>query len=140
MRVVGLMALVAEHAAGMLGGHHLGEAAWLGCVFLVAAPAEIGDVGQLRYVRRRIVGVLRQRPVTGFACHVSVLAGCTCFGLIIVAKNTGVLPRVRDGMLPDQCKRTRTKVAVLPKGFGDNRAAHHQEYRQTGQQNQGRAN
>jgi hypothetical protein len=106
----------------------------------VATPAEVGDVGQLRNVRRGIVGVLRQWPVTGFARHVSVFAGCTRFGLVVMAENAGVLPRVRDGMLPDQAQRTRAVVAVLSKSFGDNRAAYHQKYNQTGQQNQGRAN
>ena len=134
------MALVAGHAAGMLGGHHLGKAWWLGRVFFVATPAEVGDVGQLRNVRRGIVGVLRQGPMTGFARYVSVFAGGACLGFVIMAKNAGVLPGVRDGPLPDQRKGTRAIVAVLSKRFGDNRAAHHQKCGHTGQQNQGRAN
>ena len=132
MRVVGLMALVAGHASGMLGGDHLGKVSWLGRVFFVATPAEVGDVGQLRNVCRGIVGVLRQGPMTGLARYVSVFARCPCFGFVIMAENTGVLPGVCDGVLPDQRKGTRAVVAVLPKSFGDNRAAYHQKHRQAG--------
>jgi hypothetical protein len=134
------MALVAGHAAGMLRGNDLGESSWFGGVFFVATPAEVGDVGQLRNVRRGIVGMLRQGPMTGFARHVSVLAGGARFGFVIMAEDAGVLPGVRDGPLPHQRKGTRAIVAVLSKRFGDNRAAHHQKYNHTGQQNQGRAN
>jgi len=134
------MALVAGHATGMFGGHHLGEGAWLGRVFFVAAPAEVGDVGQLRNVRRGIVGVLCQGPMTGFARYVSVFAGGACFGFVIMAEYAGVLPGVSDGVLADQRKRTGTIVAVLSEGFGDNRAAHYQKDSQASQQNQGRAN
>jgi hypothetical protein len=140
MRVVGLMALVAGHAAGMLGGNDLGKASWLGRVFFVATPAEVGNVGQLRNVRRGIVGMLRQGAMTGFARYVSVLAGCARFGLVVMAENASVLPRVSDGPLPDQPKRTGAIVAVLSKSLGDNRATHHQKYGQAGQQNQSRAN
>jgi hypothetical protein len=132
MRVVRLMALVAGHAAGMLGGHHLGKAWWLGRVFFVAAPAKVGDVGQLRNVRRGIVGVLCQGPMTGFARYVSVFAGGSRFGFVIMADDAGVLAGVSDGPLPDQRKRTGAIVAVLSKIFGDNRAAHHQKYGHTG--------
>jgi hypothetical protein len=134
------MALIADHAAGMLGGGHLGKGSWLGRVFFVAAPAEAGDVGQLRNVRRGIVGMLRQSAMTGFARYVSVLAGCARFGLVIMAEHAGVLPRVSDGPLPDQGERTGAIVTILSKRFGDNRAAHHQKNGKTGQQNQGRAN
>jgi hypothetical protein len=78
--------------------------------------------------------------MTGFARYVSVFAGGARFGLVIMAKNAGVLPGVRDGPLPDQRKRTRAIVAVLSKSFGDNRAAHHQKCGRAGQQNQSRAN
>jgi len=134
------MALIAGHAAGMLGGNHLGEVARLGRVLFVAAPAEVGDVGQLRNVRRRIVCVLRQGPMTGFAGYVSVFAGGAGCAFVNVADNAGSLPGVSDGMLPDQGKRAGAIVAVLSKRFGDNRAAHHQKCGHTGQQNQGRAN
>ena len=137
---MGLMALIAGHAAGMVGGNHLGEVARLGRVLFVAAPAEVGDVGQLRNVRRRIVGVLRQWPMTGFAGYVSVFAGSAGCGLVNMADNAGSLPGVGDGMLPDQGKRAGAIVAVLSKGLGDNSAAHHQEDRHAGQQNQGWAN
>ena len=118
------MALVAGHAAGMLGGHHLGKGWWLGRVFFVATPAEVGDVGQLRNVRRGIVGVLRQGPMTGFARYVGVFAGGARCGFVIMADDAGVLAGVSDGPLPDQRKRTGAIVAVLSKSFGDNRAAH----------------
>jgi hypothetical protein len=135
MRVVGLMALIAGHPAGMLDGRHLGEASWLGRVFFVAAPAEVGDVRQLRNVRRGIVRVLRQRSMTRFARYVSVLAGGTRLGFVVMAKNARVLPGERDGPLPGHGQRTRAIVAVLSESLGDNRAAYHQKYGQASQQN-----
>ncbi|MGA2273902.1 MAG: hypothetical protein ABSH00_10130 [Bryobacteraceae bacterium] len=134
------MALVAGHAAGMLGGNNLGEVSWLGRVFFVAKPAEVGDVGQFWHVRRGIVRVQRQGSMAGFAGYVSVLAGCPRFAFVTMAENAGVLPGVNDGPLPDQGKRAGPIMAVLSKSFGNNRAAHRQKDGQTGQQNQGRAN
>jgi hypothetical protein len=86
----------------------------------------------LRNVRRGIVGVLRQGPMTGFARYVGVFAGGARCGFVIMADDAGVLAGVSDGPLPDQRKRTGAIVAVLSKSFGDNRAAHHQKYGHTG--------
>jgi len=135
MRVVRLMALIAGHAAGMLGRSHLGEASWLGRVLFVATPAEVGDVRQLGNVRRGIVRVLRQGSVTRFARYVSVLAGCARLGFVVMAENAGVLPGECDGPLPDHGKRSRTIMTVLSKSLGDNRATYHQKYGQASQQN-----
>jgi len=134
------MALIAGHATGVFDGRHLGEGARFGGVLLVAAPAEVGYLGQLRNVGGRVVGMQRQRSMTGFAGHVSVLARRPRGGFGIVAEHAGILPCECDRPLSDQRQRTRTVVAVLAKGFGDNRTAHRQEYAQAGQQNQGWAN
>src|ERR1017187_8275126 len=46
MRVMGLMTVVTERAAGELHGDHLRKILGLGGVFFVAPPADVGDVGQ----------------------------------------------------------------------------------------------
>ena len=137
MRVVGLVALIADHAAGMLDGCHLGKAARLGGVLFVTAPAEVGDIGQLRNVRRGVVRVELERAMARFARYMRMLAGCARSGFGIVAYHAGGLARVCDWPLADQSQRTGAIVAILSEGLGDNRAAHHQEYGQAGQQNQG---
>ncbi len=126
------MALVAGHAAGMLGGDHLGKVSWLGGVLFMATPAEVGDVGQLRNVGRGIVGVLRQGSMAGLAGDMGMFARGACFGFVVMAEYAGVLPGVGDGVLANQRKRARAVVAVLAKSFGDNRAAYHQKHRQAG--------
>jgi hypothetical protein len=140
MGAVRLMALIADHAAGMLGCNHLREGPRLGSVLFVAAPAEIGDVGQLGNVPRRVVRMLCQRAMARFAGDVSVLAGCPRLGFGIMTDNAGILPCVRDGPLPHHGQGAGTIVAVLSKGFGDDRAAQYQKGGQASQQNQGRPN
>jgi len=88
------MALIAGHASGMLDGRYLGEGSWLGRVSFVAAPAEVGDVGQLRNVCRGVVGVLRQGPMTRFARYVSVSSGRACGGFGVMADDAGGLPGI----------------------------------------------
>jgi hypothetical protein len=112
----------------MLGRNHLRKGVWLGRVFFVTAPAEAGNVGQLRNMRGWVVSVLRQGPVTGFACYVSVLASGARLGFAIMADNAGVLPSVGNLPLANQVKRAGTIVAVLAESLGDDLAAHHQKY------------
>ena len=131
-----LVAIVAGRAAGMFGGDYLREVFGLGGVLLVAAAAEVGDSRQFGDVRGRIFGVLRQRPVAGFAGHVRVLAGGAGFAFVVVAHQAGVLPSIGEGVLADEVERAGAIVAVLPEGLGDNRTANYQEERHGSQQDQ----
>ena len=118
MRVVRLVAIGTLHAAVVLGGGHLREPGGFGRVLLMAAVAQIGHVGQFG-LDGRVAGVRRQRPVTGFAGDVSVLAGGAGFGLVIVAQNALVLAGVSDGALAEFGLRGGAVVAVLSEGLGD---------------------
>ena len=101
VRVVRLVARIAEHAAGVLGGDHLREGGRLGGVLFVAAAAEVGDIGQLGDVGGGVAGMLGEGTVAGFAGDVGVLAGGAGFGLVIVAQNALILAGVSDGALAE---------------------------------------
>jgi len=120
VRVVRLMARIAEHAAGVLGGDHLRKARGLGRVLFVTPAAEVGDSGQLGDVGGGVAGVLRQGTVAGFAGDVRVLAGGARFGFVIVAQNALVLAGVSNGEPADFFQRGGAEVAVLAEGLGDN--------------------
>ena len=115
-----LMARIAEHAAGVLGGGHLREGRRLGRILFVTLAAEVGDIGELGDVGGGVVCMLREGTVAGFAGDVGVLTGGAGFGLVIVAQNALVLASVSDGALPDFRQRGGAVVPVLPKGLGDN--------------------
>ena len=59
---MGLVAGIADHAAGVLDGGHLREVLGFGGVLLMAAAAEVGDFGQFRNVRRGVVRMLASGP------------------------------------------------------------------------------
>lgn len=135
---MGLVAVVAGHAAGVFGGRHLGKVLRLGRVPFMTTAAQVSDLGQLRRVRDGVGGVLRQRTVARFAGYVGVFAGGPGFGFLIVTKHAGVLPGEGYGMLADQVERTGAVVAILPKSLGDDGAADDKKGRQGGEQYQGR--
>jgi len=137
---MGLVAAVTQHAAGMFDGRHLGEFRGLGRVLFVAAAAQVGDVGQLRNVRNRVLGMLRQRAVASFAGHVGMLAGGAGFAFILMAHQAGVLPGERDGMLADHGQGAGPIMPILAEGFGDDGATDYQKEREPGKQNQGGTN
>src|SRR5438128_1463998 len=91
VRIVRLMAGVAERAAGMLGGNDLREFRRFGRVLLVTASAEIGDVGKGRLQRRRIVRVLCLRTVARLARDLRMTPGRPRLPLILVAHQAAVL-------------------------------------------------
>ena len=115
-----LMARIAEHAAGVLGGGHLREGGRLSCVLFVAPAAEVGDIGELGDVGGGVIGMLGEGTVAGFAGDVGVLTGGASFGLVIVAQNALVLAGVGDGALTDFRQRSGAVMPVLPKGLGNN--------------------
>jgi len=89
-------------------------------------------------VRHRVVGVLRQWTVAGFAGHMGVFAGGPAFGLVIVTEHAGVLPREGYRVLANQVERPRPVVPILPKSSGDDGAADDEKDCQSGDQHQGR--
>jgi hypothetical protein len=120
---VRLVARIADHAARVPGGRHLGEAFGLGRVLFMAGPAQVGDVGELRHVRGGIVGVFCQRPVAGFAGHVGVLAGAARGSFGIVAEGAGVLTGEGDRPRPNGIERTRPVMTVLSETLRDDGGA-----------------
>lgn len=130
---------VAEGAAGVLGGDHLGEPLGLGRILFMTAPAEAADLGQFGDDGAGIVGVLRQRTVAAFAGNVGVFAGGSSFGLIVMAHHAGILAGEGDGPLADGGEGARTVVAVLSEVFGDDGATQHEEEADSGEQNDGGA-
>ena len=137
---MGLVAAVTQHAAGMFDGRHLGEFRGFGRVLFMAAAAQVGDVGQLRNVRHRVLGMLRQGAMAGFAGDMSVFACGARFAFILVAHQAGVLPGKRDGVLADQGQGAGPIMPILAEGFGDNGATDYQKEREPGEQNQGGSN
>src|SRR5579863_6220241 len=87
MRIVRLMARVAQHAAGVFGRDYLREAFGFGRVLLMAAAAKVGHVGELGLVGRRIVSrcMQRLRTVARLAGHMGVPARGARFALVLVA-------------------------------------------------------
>ncbi len=137
---MGLVAVVASHAARMLDGCHLREAFRLGRVLLMAAAAQVSDVRQFRNMCRGIVRVLRLRTMARFAGYVGVLAAGSGLTFVLVAQNAGILPGERYGVLAYQVERARPVVAKLTESFGDDSASDEEENRQNGQNDEGRPN
>ncbi len=140
MRVMGLMARVAEHSAGVLGGRHLGEGLGFGGVFLVAAAAEIGDIRQNGLVGGRVVDMLRQRTVASLASDMSVLAGRAGLPFVLMAEQAHLLSRVRDRALADGVERAWAVMSIAAETFRYDRGADHQKETEPGQQYQRGAN
>ena len=116
-----LMAAGAEGASGVLGGDHLGKASGLGGVLFVAAPAEVGHVGEDGLMRGGVVRIRVSglRSVAGFASDVRVFAGSAHPGLVVVAHHASILTGVGDGMLADDGEGRGVIVAVLAEGLGN---------------------
>ncbi len=87
----------------MFGRNHLRKDSGLGRIFFMAAAAEVGDIGKLRLVRRRIVGsgVQVLGTMACLAGDARVLSGGTGFALIVMAQEAGILARVGNRLLPD---------------------------------------
>ncbi len=125
----------------MLGRDHLGKASGFGRIFFMTAPAEVGHVGQGRFVRRGIVsqGVRRLRAMARLAGDMCVLSRSADCGLLIVAHDALVLPGVVHRALANPLQGRRVVMTVFSEGFRNECSADSQEDAETGQQNQGGA-
>lgn len=140
MRVMGFVAGVAQHAAGVFGGHHLREGLGFGHVFFVAAGAEGRDVGEFGFERAGVVGVFGLRAVAGFAGDLGVASGGTHGRLIVVAENASGLSGVGDGVFANGGQGAGAVVAVLSEVFGDDGAADDDEQSESDQEYDRRLN
>ena len=135
-----LVTSVANHALGVRDAIHLGEAFRLGGVFFMAAPAEVGYVGQFRHVGGWIVSVCGQRAMAGFTMHIRMLAAVMDFGFLVVAGGALASAGIGNGERGDHVKRTRPVVSIFPKVFGYHGGTNNQEHNNSGQQHQRRTN
>ena len=119
---------------------HLGEALGLGGILFVAAPAKVGHLRQLGYVGSGVVSVLGQRPVTGFAGDIRMLAATVHFAFLIVALEALLVAGIGDGASADHFERARPIVPIFPKVFRHYHSPNQQEHHQPGNQDQRGAN
>ncbi len=92
-----LVAGIAGKSGGVFRGSDLRETPGLGRVGLMAADAEYGGIELGGYHRSRVVGVVGQRSVTGFAIHMRMLAilflvdnvGMASFASLVAGKIDG---------------------------------------------------
>jgi hypothetical protein len=136
--IVRLMAVLAGHRAGVLGGYHLWKVPGLGRVLLVAAPAQIRHLGQFGDIGSWVTGMLRQGTVTRLARNVCVFSRSARFALILVAEQAGLLPGVGNGPLPDHLEGAWPVVAVFAEVLWNDGAADDEEDPDPGQENHGR--
>jgi hypothetical protein len=135
VRIVGLVARIAEHAPGVFGRDHLREARWFGRILLMTAPAQVGDIGQLRHVGHWVVRMFREGAMAGFAGDVRVLSHRARLSLIVVAEHARVLPGKSHGTRPDGIECGWAVVPVLAKPFGNDKGTDEQENAKDGRQN-----
>jgi hypothetical protein len=140
VRIVRFVALIAGHAAGVLGGNHLREGTRFGGVLFVAADAESGDRRQLGNEGGWIVGMFGEGAVAGFAGDPGVFAFGADLALVLVAKYALLLARVGDGALADEIERAGAIVSILTKVFGDHGLAEREEERKSCENNGCRPN
>lgn len=135
-----LMASVAKHALGMRGGLHLGKIPGFGGVFLMTAPAQVGNVGQLGHIVHGIVCMFGQWTVAGFASYPRVLAAIVDLRLLLVTNGTLTAAGVSNRSGGNRVERVAAVVPVLAKAFGDHDGANNQEEHQSSQQDECGAN
>ena len=135
-----LVALVAEHAAGVFRGDDLGEAFGLGGVLLMTASAEVGHIGKGGFLRGGIVGfgVGGLGAVAGFAGDMRVAAGGANFGLLVVTEDAGILSGVRDGTRANHVEGGGPVVAILAESFRHDGGPDDEKESQRGEEDEGR--
>jgi hypothetical protein len=133
---MGLVADVAQRAPRMLSRNYLGKTRGFRRILFVTSPAKVGDIGQGRLMRRRVVrlSVSRLRPMAGFASHMGVLPGIVHLGLIRMAHIALLMPGIRNGLLTNGIERARIVVAVLAESFRNECGAGDEENAKSGQQ------
>jgi len=133
---VRLVTSVANHALGVGDGIYLGKAFRLGGVFFMAAPAEVGYVGQLGHIRNGVVSVFGQGAVACLTMHIRVLTPVMHFGFLVMAEGALGSAGIRNGERGDHVERTGPVVSVFPKVFGNHCGADNQEDNHSGQQDE----
>ena len=122
-----LVAGFAGNAAGVLVGVDLREVFGFGGAGSVALDAEDGGV-QLGRGDRRIVGVVGQRTVAGFAIDVGVLAGLLGVEDVRVAGLAALVAGEVDGLGCDLGYGCAAIVAILSERLGDDEVANHEKH------------
>jgi hypothetical protein len=135
-----LVASAAKHALRMRDRIYLGKVLGLGCVFLMAAPAEVGDIGQLGHVGNGIVSVFGQGAMAGFATNTRVLTPVVGLGLFLVASDALASAGIGHWERTDHVERARAVVSVFPEVLGHHGGAENQENPHSRQQDQPGAN
>ncbi len=109
------MANIAEHALGMRHDIHLGKSFGFGRVLGVAAPAQIGDVGQLGHVGDGVVHVFGQRAVAGLASNGGMLSTVVRLGLLLMTNGALTSARIGNGARGNHVERSPSVVPEFSK-------------------------
>lgn len=136
MRVVRLVTSVAKHSLGVRNRLYLGKSYGLGGVFFMAAPTEIGYIGQLGYIGDGVVRMFGQGTMAGLATNSGMLPPTVHLGFFIVAGGTLASTGVGNWKCADHVKRARPVVSVLPKVLGHHGGTEDQENPHRHQQDQ----
>ena len=127
VRIVRLVTSVAKHALGVRDRIDLGKALRLGSVFFMAAPAEVGDVGQLGHIGDGVVRMFGQGSVAGLATNSRMLSPVMHLGFFFVAGGALASAGIGNGQRADHVERARPVVSVFPKVLGHHGGAENQE-------------
>ena len=114
-----LMTALADDPARVLGAGHLRKGFRLGDVLFMAARAEHRGIGQLRYHRTRVLGVLGQRAMAGFAVDAHMLARFLYGQHVAVTVFTGLVTGKDDWFGSKLGQRGAAIVAILSKALGN---------------------
>jgi len=112
------MTTVAKHARGMRYRIHLRKAFGLRGIFFVAAPAEVGHVGQFGHVGDGVGSMFGQWSMARFTPDAGMLPPAVHLRFLIMAENALVLASVGNRAGADHLERPRPVVSVFPKIFG----------------------
>lgn len=118
-----LVARGADQAAGMFRRNDLRERFGLGGVGLMAAHAQNRRIGQLWDDGSRVLGMVCQRTVAGFASNAGVLTLALHLGHVGVAGLADRVPRELDRTGTDVVQSGRAKMPILTEIRRDDRPA-----------------
>lgn len=103
----------------------------LRCIGLVAAGAQDRGIELVRLNQCGIVGMLRLRPVTGFAVHPRMLAALLLIENIPMASFTILVPRKPRGTRGHFRHRLGSVMSELAKALGNKESSDYKEYQKT---------